>query len=159
MYCQRLTKDEWKGFAYEDMGLDTFDVASEDGINLSSEEQQKKAISFRDAERRRTRIHIAAAFMNGTIDAKNVTIYTDRSEVLDAIVVGTKEDLDAIPAKWDMVMEKWRLGNDYENVYGWMTLKNDAPLVILRADDEKKFERLQSFLDDAIWHLKREQAA
>ncbi len=157
MYFQRLTKDEWDGFAYEDMGLEGFDVAPTDGSVLTEQERKKKAASFRDAERRRTRTHIAAAYLENDLTAKRVTLRTDRSEQVDVLVLGSSDDVAEIPENWTVKMERLALGERYETVYAWMTLKNEAPLFILRSSDEKAAERLNAFLADAIRFIKRKE--
>jgi len=160
MYFQRLAKDEWDGFAYEDMGLEGFEVTPTDGSVLTDEERKKKAASYRDAERRRTRTHIAAAFIEKNLSAKRVNLtvpHRDGSETVDVLVVGSSEDVREIPEDWCIATERWKLGSGYETVYGWMTLKNDAPLMILRSSDEKAQDRLSDFLEDAIYYLKRKE--
>jgi hypothetical protein len=155
MYFQRLAKDEWDGFAYEDMGLEGFEIAPTDGSVLTDEERKKKAVSYRDAERRRTRTHIAAAYLENKLTAKRVTLKTDRNEQVDVLVLGSSADVSEIPEDWSVTMERLALGERYETVYAWMTLKNDAPLFILRSSDEKAAERLKAFLADAIRFIKR----
>jgi hypothetical protein len=157
MYFQRLAKDEWDGFAYEDMGLEGFEVTPTDGSVLTDEERKKKAISYRDAERRRTRTHIAAAYLENDLTAKRVTLKTDRSEIVDVLVVGSSDDVAKIPEEWSVTMERLALGERYETVYAWMTLKNEAPLFVLRSSDEKAAERLNAFLADAIRFIKRKE--
>jgi hypothetical protein len=157
MYFQRLTKDEWDGFAYEDMGLEGFDVAPTDGSVLTEQERKKKATSYRDAERRRTRTHIAAAYLENDLTAKRVTLRTDRSEQVDVLVLGSANDVAEIPENWSVTMERLALGERYETVYAWMTLKNEAPLFVLRSSDEKAAERLNAFLADAIRFIKRKE--
>lgn len=155
MYFQRLAKDEWDGFAYEDMGLEGFEVTPTDGSVLTDEERKKKATSYRDAERRRTRTHVAAAFLANDLTAKRVTLKTDRSELVDVLVVGSSADVAKIPDDWSVTMERLPLGERYETVYAWMTLKYEAPLFVLRSHDEKAAERLNAFLADAIRFIKR----
>jgi hypothetical protein len=157
MYFQRLTKDEWDGFAYEDMGLEGFDVAPADGSVMTEQERKKKATSYRDAERRRTRTHIAAAYLENDLTAKCVTLRTDRSEQVDVLVLGSANDVAEIPEDWSVTMERLALGERYETVYAWMTLKNEAPLFVLRSSDEKAAERLNAFLADAIRFIKRKE--
>lgn len=153
MYCQKLLKDEWNGYAYEDMGLEGF--FDEELRKTDKALAERKAESFRDAERRATRSKVAEAFLDQTISARAVTIHSDRYEVLDVIVVGDEADLKEIPEEWHITLERSALGIMYENVLAWMTMKDDKHLFILRADDEKGFFRLEQFLRDGIEFVKR----
>jgi hypothetical protein len=157
MYFQQLTKDEWDGFGYVDMGLDGFAVTPPDGVVWSEEERKTKAISLRDKERRRTRTHIAQAFLDGDLQAKLVTLSTDRSEKVEVLVLGSSSDIAEIPVDWFVTMERLSLGERYDTTYAWMTLKNEAPLFVLRASDENAEKRLKAFLADAIRFIKREE--
>jgi hypothetical protein len=155
MYFQRLAKDEWTGFSYEDMGLEGFYPTPEDAKGLTDAERTKKAVSFRDAERRRTRTDVAQALIEGELKAKLVTVYGDKNEVLDALVVGHIDNVDAVPDVWTVPVF---LGAKYhDTVYAWMTLKNDAPVFILRASDENAAKRMEKFLEEAIYFIKRER--
>ncbi len=157
MYCQKLLKDEWNGYAYEDMGLEGF--FDEELRKQDRAKAERSAISFRDSERRATRSRVAEAFLDRTISAREVTLHSDRSEVLDVIIVGDEADISDIPANWHVSLERSGLGAMYENVLAWMTMKDDRRVFILRADDDKRFERLEQFLQDGVEFVKRQREA
>lgn len=157
MYFQQLTKDEWDGLAYVDMGLDGFAVEPPEGVTWSDEERKKKATSYLLNERRRTRTHVASSYIDGDLKAKHVTLTTQRGESVDVLIVGSTDDINKIPQDWKVEIDRLTMGTNYDNVYGWMTLKNEAPLLLIRASDEKAVERLEAFLADAIRFIKRER--
>lgn len=137
-WCLRMTKDEADGFAYEQMGSDFESLA----------------------DRRKSRVRLASATVNKEIASVKTEITTNFSEIFDAVVLGHKDDLEAlnIGDKWKIELAKMGLGLSYEHILGWMTIKDNTPVFILRAHDPK-IERLGRFLERAVEFMQREEIA